>query len=103
MHEQRDSRRTDRATASSAAALRSPYAFVRRSPRPRALQINNVRGQVEKLPPEQRRVIAGMVNSTVKTLNELFYKVLAIPGVAQELKPIVEAMKVDLVTLTTAT
>jgi hypothetical protein len=41
----------------------------------------HVRGQVEKLPPEQRRVIAGMVNS----------------------KPIVEAMKVDLATLTTAT
>jgi hypothetical protein len=55
------------------------------------------------LPPEQRRVIAGKVNSTVKTLNELFYKVLAIPGVAQELKPIVEAMKVHLATLTTAT
>jgi hypothetical protein len=66
-------------------------------------QINNIRGQVEKLPPEQRKAIAGMVNSTVQTLNQLFDKVLAIPGVSEELKPIVDAMKVDLATLTTAT
>ena len=66
-------------------------------------QINNVRGQVEKLPPEQRKAIAGMVNSTVQAINQLFDKVLAIPGVSAELKPIVDAMKVDLATLTTAT
>jgi len=66
-------------------------------------QINNVRGQVEKLPPEQRKAIAGMVNSTVQTINQLFDKVLAIPGVSAELKPIVDALKVDLATLTTAT
>jgi hypothetical protein len=91
MHEQRDSR------TPITSCLRAALASSSSSPD------QHVRGQVEKLPPEQRRVIAGKVNSTVKTLNELFYKVLAIPGVAQELKPIVEAMKVHLATLTTAT
>jgi hypothetical protein len=65
-------------------------------------QINNIRGQVEKLPAEQRKTVAGMVNSTVQAINELFDKVLAIPGVSEQLKPIVDAMKADLATLTAA-
>ena len=65
-------------------------------------QINNLRGQVEKLPPEQRKTVAGMVNSTVQAINELFDKVLAIPGVSEQLKPIVDAMRADLATLTAA-
>jgi hypothetical protein len=69
MHEQRDSR------TPITSCLRAALASSSSSPD------QHVRGQVEKLPPEQRRVIAGMVNS----------------------KPIVEAMKVDLATLTTAT
>jgi hypothetical protein len=69
MYEQRDSR------TPITSCLRAALASSSSSPD------QHVRGQVEKLPPEQRRVIAGMVNS----------------------KPIVEAMKVDLATLTTAT
>jgi len=65
-------------------------------------QINDLRGQVEKLPAEQRKTVAGMVNSTVQAVNELFDKVLAIPGVSEQLKPIVDAMKADLATLTAA-
>jgi hypothetical protein len=69
MYEQRDSR------TPITSCLRAALASSSSSPD------QHVRGQVEKLPPEQRRVIAGMVNS----------------------KPIVEAMTVDLATLTTAT
>jgi hypothetical protein len=65
-------------------------------------EISNVRGQVAKLPPEQRRRIAGMINSSVETLNQLFDKVLAIPGVSEQLKPIVDTMRADLATLIAA-
>jgi hypothetical protein len=63
-------------------------------------EINNVRHQVGTLSPDQRKAFAGTINSTVQTLNQLFDKVLAIPGVSEQLKPIVDAMKADLGTLT---
>jgi hypothetical protein len=66
-------------------------------------QMASIRGQFEKLPPEQRKAVAGQVSSPVQTLNQLFDKVLAIPGVGEQLKPIVEAVRADLSALTAAT
>jgi len=52
------------------------------------------------LSPEQRRVLAGVVNPLMPSLNQLFDKVLAIPGVAELLKPTVDALRAKLTLLT---
>ena len=64
-------------------------------------QINKVDGLLAQLSPEQRKVLAGIVNPLMPTLNQLFDKVLAIPGVAELLKPTIDALKAKLVMLTT--
>jgi hypothetical protein len=43
--------------------------------------------------PEQRKLLAGIVNPLMPTVNQLFDKVLAISGVAELLKPAVDALK----------
>jgi hypothetical protein len=43
--------------------------------------------------PEQRKLLAGIVNPLMPTVNQLFDKVLAIPGVAELLKPAIDALK----------
>lgn len=60
-------------------------------------KVQNLRGQMS---PEQRRVVAGLVNPIMPSLNQLFDKVLAIPGVSAELKPAVDAIKAKLAVLT---
>jgi hypothetical protein len=57
-----------------------------------------VRGQ---LSAEQRKVLAGMVTPMLASLNQLFDKVLAIPGVAEVLKPAIDAVRTKLAALTT--
>jgi len=52
------------------------------------------------LSPEQRKVLAGMVNPLMPPLNQLFDKVLAIPGVAELLKPTIDALRAELAVLT---
>ena len=47
----------------------------------------------------QRKVLAGLVNPVMSTLNQLFDKVLAIPGVAEVLKPTIDVLKAKLATL----
>ena len=64
-------------------------------------QINKVDGLLAQLSPEQRKVLAGIVNPLMPTLNQLFDKVLEIPGVAELLKPTIDALKAKLVMLTT--
>ena len=64
-------------------------------------QINKVDDLLAQLSPEQRKVLAGIVNPLMPTLNQLFDKVLAIPGVAELLKPTIDALKVKLVMLAT--
>jgi Bacterial protein of unknown function (DUF937) len=61
-------------------------------------KVDNVLGQ---LSPEQRKILAGMVNPLMPTLNQLFDKVLAIPGVAELLKPTIDALKAKLALLAT--
>jgi hypothetical protein len=64
-------------------------------------QIDKVDGLLGQLSPEQRKVLAGMVNPLMPSLNQLFDKVLAIPGVAELLKPTIDALRAKLALLTT--
>jgi len=63
-------------------------------------QIDKVSGMIAQLSGEQRKVLAGLVNPLMSSLNQLFDKVLAIPGVAEIIKPTIDALKVKLATLT---
>src|SRR5262249_42588088 len=59
-------------------------------------QIDNVRGSVQQLTPEQRKVIAAIVKPTMPAMNQMFDKVLSIPGVSEVLKPTVDTLKTQL-------
>jgi hypothetical protein len=48
----------------------------------------------------QRKVLAGLVSPMMSTLNQLFDRVLAIPGVAEVIKPTIDSLKAKLATLT---
>src|SRR5499427_8173113 len=63
-------------------------------------QIDKVDGLLGQLSPEQRKVLAGMVNPLMPSLNQLIDKVLAIPGVAELLKPTIDALRAKLAVLT---
>jgi hypothetical protein len=63
-------------------------------------QIDKVDGLLGQLSPEQRKVLAGMVNPLMPSLNQLLDKVLAIPGVAELLKPTIDALRAKLALLT---
>ncbi len=64
-------------------------------------QIDKVDNLLGQLSPEQRKVLAGIANPLMPTLNQLFDKVLAIPGVADLLKPTIDALKAKLAVLAT--
>jgi hypothetical protein len=63
-------------------------------------QIDKVDGLLGQLSPEQRKALAGVVNPLMPSLNQLFDKVLAIPGVAELLKPTIDALRAKLTLLT---
>jgi hypothetical protein len=63
-------------------------------------QIDRVDGLLGQLSPEQRKVLAGVVNPLMPSLNQLCDKVLAIPGVAELLKPTIDALRAKLAMLT---
>ncbi len=46
---------------------------------------------VGQLSVDQRKILAGIVNPMMTTLNELFDRVLTIPGVVEVLKPTIDA------------
>jgi hypothetical protein len=50
--------------------------------------------------PEQKKLLAGLVNPLMPTLNQLCDKVLAIPGVSEVLKPTIDLLKAKLALLT---
>jgi hypothetical protein len=62
-------------------------------------QIDRVDGLIGQMTPEQRKLVAGIVNPLMPTINQLFDKVLAIPGVAELLKPAIDALKPKLAIL----
>jgi hypothetical protein len=63
-------------------------------------QIDKVDSVVAQLSPDQRKILVGLVNPAMSTLNPLFDKVLAIPGVADVLKPVIDALRAKLAALT---
>jgi hypothetical protein len=63
-------------------------------------QIDKVDSLLGQLSLEQRKSLAGIVNPMIPTLNGLFEKVLAIPGVADVLKPTIDLLKNRLAALT---
>jgi hypothetical protein len=63
-------------------------------------QIDKVDSLLGQLSPQQRKTLAGMVNPMMSTLNGLFDKVLAIPGVADVLKLTIDLLKDRLAAMT---
>jgi hypothetical protein len=63
-------------------------------------QIDQVDELVGRMTPEQKKLLAGLVNPLTPTLNQLFDKVLAIPGVSEVLKPTIDLLKAKLALLT---
>jgi hypothetical protein len=63
-------------------------------------QFERVSGLIGQLSVEQRKIVAGLVNPFLSTINQLFDKVLAIPGVAEILRPTIESLKAQLAVLT---
>jgi hypothetical protein len=63
-------------------------------------QVDKVSGLIGQLSVEQRKVVAGLINPFLPTINQLFDKVLAIPGVAEILRPTIDALKAKLAVLT---
>ena len=64
-----------------------------------AAQIDKTGGEVGQLSADQRKLVAGLINPLMADFNQLCDKVLAIPGVAEVLKPSVDAVKSKLTTL----
>jgi hypothetical protein len=62
--------------------------------------IDKVGGMIAQLSPDQRKLLAGLVNPATPALNQLFDKVLATPGASEVLKPTIDALKAKLATLT---
>jgi hypothetical protein len=63
-------------------------------------QVDQVDGLIGRMTPEQRKLLAGIVSPLMPTLNQLFDKVLAIPGVSEILKPTIDVLKAKITMLT---
>jgi Bacterial protein of unknown function (DUF937) len=66
-----------------------------------AVQIDKTGGEVGQLSADQRKLVAGLVNPMMPAFTQLCDKVLAIPGVAEVLKPSVDNLKAKLTALVT--
>ncbi|MFY9835702.1 MAG: DUF937 domain-containing protein [Xanthobacteraceae bacterium] len=64
-----------------------------------ASQIDKTGGEVGQLSADQRKQLSGLIDPLMPALNQLCDKVLAIPGVAEVLKPSVDAVRAKLATL----
>jgi hypothetical protein len=64
-----------------------------------AAQLDTINGLSARLSDDQKKVVASMVNPTMPALNQMFDRVLAIPGASEELKPSVDALKAKLAQL----
>ncbi len=63
-------------------------------------QFGKTDGMIGSLSADQRKALADMVTPTMPAVNQLFDKVLAIPGVDQVLKPTIDTVKAKLAPLT---
>src|SRR5262249_18348388 len=59
-------------------------------------KVNDMAGQ---LPAEQRKLVSGLVTPAMPSLSQLFDKLMAMPGVSDELKPVIETLRAKLTTL----
>jgi hypothetical protein len=57
-----------------------------------AKSIDGLTALMGKLSPEQRTMVAGLINGALPTLKDLIAKVLAIPGVGDVVKPTADAL-----------
>ena len=64
-----------------------------------AAQLDKVNDMAGQLPAEQRKLVSGLVTPAMPSLSQLFDKLLAIPGVSDELRPVIETLKTRLTTL----
>jgi Bacterial protein of unknown function (DUF937) len=64
-------------------------------------QVEKVNGMLGQLTADQRKTIVAMTAPATATLNQLFDKVLAIPGVGDVLKPAADTLKTRLADLST--
>jgi hypothetical protein len=64
-----------------------------------AAQLDTLNGLSAGLPADQKKAVGLLVNPTMPALNQMFDKVLAIPGASDELKPSVDALKAKLAAL----
>jgi len=63
-------------------------------------QIDKVSGMVGQLSDAQRKLLSGLVSPVMPALNQLFDRVLAIPGVAEIVKPTIDMLRAKLATMT---
>jgi hypothetical protein len=63
-------------------------------------QIDKTEGMIGSLSAEQRKILADQVNPAMPAVNQLFNRVLAIPGVEEVLKPTIDTVKAKLATMT---
>ncbi|MBB3457082.1 hypothetical protein FHT86_005393 [Rhizobium sp. BK313] len=61
--------------------------------------VDKVTATIGQLSAEQKTALAGMLKPMMSTLNGLFDKILAIPGVSDVLKPTIDSLKAKLATL----
>jgi len=64
-----------------------------------AAQIDKVGSLAGQLSADQRKVVAGLVAPAMSSINQLFDKVLAIPGVGEVVRPTVETLRTRLADL----
>ncbi|MDQ6435148.1 DUF937 domain-containing protein [Mesorhizobium sp. LHD-90] len=64
-----------------------------------ATQLDTIGASMAQATPEQKTAVKGLVEPAMATLNQLFDKVLAIPGVGDVLKPTVDALRAKLASL----
>jgi len=62
-------------------------------------QLDKLGSLMGQASPDQKKVIKGLVDPAMAALNQLFDKVLAIPGVGEVLKPSIDALKTKLASL----
>ena len=62
-------------------------------------QIDNATGMIKQLPADQRQGAEALVTSSMATINQLFDKVLAIPGVAEVVRPTIDSLRTKLADL----
>jgi hypothetical protein len=65
-----------------------------------SVQIDKVSRMIGSLSAEQRKVVSGLVNPIMPTLDQLFDKLLAIPGIAEVLRPTINTLREQLAALT---